>query len=649
VPVTLLELSVWTAAYYLSPPGLLLRLTLPPPGARLKGPRFSLTDTGRMERDSGAGPCADLLLALARGPRTSRYLTERFDSAILEKALGLGFIAPLPAKGLSSQATAALYTRREDAVSTLTKDQANALSAIKDATLTNSFKAFYLKGVTGSGKTEVYLRSARKVLDQGKSVLLLVPEISLTPLLISRLEHMSPGEVVSLHSGLPTAARTANWEAVRSGKARVVVGVRSGVFAPIPDLGLIVIDEEHDPSFRQEETPCYNARDVAVKRAQMEGVPIILGSATPSLESWLNAKKGRYTSLFLPKRVTPSPSPDLVLVDMSEHGQVVHDHPMISRVLVSELKDILQKGEQAILFLNRRGYSPFLLCTGCRHTVLCPNCSVTLTYHSGKELVCHYCGQKETPPASCPSCGVRTIKPVGSGTQRIEKVLAELFPDAVVDRLDRDALTKHGALESVYENMDSGYTRILVGTQMLAKGHDFPGVTLAGILNAEQALDLPDFRSAERTFQIITQVAGRAGRGSRSGKVIIQTWSPEHYAVQAALRGDDGFFYRKEMSFRKELGYPPCRRLGRILIDGISEEKVIRASLGIAGKIQLSGGLKILGPSPAPILKIRNRYRWHILVLADSHSRLIRVLSAATAERRPGVRITSRVDPVQLM
>jgi primosomal protein N' (replication factor Y) len=528
-------------------------------------------------------------------------------------------------------------------------DQKNALRSVEESFVRGGFQAFLLNGVTGSGKTEVYLRSARKVLDKGKGVLFLVPEISLTPLLISRLERIAPGDVVSLHSGMTAARRTSCWEAARNARARMVVGVRSGVFAPIPDLGLIIVDEEHDGSYRQDETPSYNARDVAVKRAQMERVPIILGSATPSFESWFNTETGKYTLLTLPERVTVSSDPDLVLIDMSEPDQAHPVHTSFSKILINELKEVLVRGDQAILFLNRRGFAPFLLCFECRCTVLCPNCSVTLTYHVKEQLVCHYCGQRQDAPGICPSCCTPTLQPVGAGTQKIENAIAELFPTAVVDRLDRDALTKRGALESVYTGMDSGRTQILVGTQMLAKGHDFPRVTLAGILNAEQSLDLPDFRSAERTFQLITQVAGRAGRGTRRGKVLVQSWVPDNYAVRTALEGDMEDFYRTEMSFRKELGYPPFRRLGRILIDGISEEKVVQASLELTGRIPRSRGIKILGPTPAPLQRIRNRFRWHLLVLADSHKQLIRILSDVTGFEKQGVRITARVDPVQLL
>jgi primosomal protein N' (replication factor Y) len=640
---------MWASSYYQSPAGLFLRMTLPPPGAALKGPRFQLTEEGRQESLRTGSPFADILGLLSRGPRTSRFLTDRFDSTFIEEALSAGLLKQAHSRTRSGSLPPGSYSRDEDPVTVLTPDQENALRIIEGASLEKGFSPFLLKGVTGSGKTEVYLRAARNVLDRGMGVLFLVPEISLTPLLISRLEKIAPGEVVPLHSGLSVSARTSGWEALRGGHARLAVAVRSGVFSPVPDLGLIIVDEEHDTSFRQEDTPSYHARDVAVKRAQLESVPIVLGSATPSIESWHNTRTGRYTLLSLPERVTPYPGPELVLIDMSNRDQIVPDLPFLSRTLVDELEGVLDRGEQAVLFLNRRGFAPFLLCDQCHNTVLCPNCSVTLTYHSGKEMICHYCGQKEDPPATCPECRAPGLRPVGTGTRKVEKALAERFPEASIDRLDRDALGTRGALEQIYRRMDSGDTRILVGTQMLSKGHDFAGVTLAGILNAEQALDLPDFRSAERTFQIITQVAGRAGRGESKGKVIVQTWVPENYAVLAALQGDSETFYETEMSFRKDLGYPPFRRLGRIIIDGVSEEKVIRAAQRITKGLPRGKGLTILGPSPAPIQKIRNRFRWHIMVLAGSHGRLLQTLSGATAFQPPGVRVTARVDPVQLL
>jgi len=649
LPGELVDLARWTSSYYLSPPGLLLKLALPPSGGSGKGPRFALTETGRraLEREDPAH--APILHALKRGPRTSALLTGRFESAELEAAVSEGLITPVSPTPATAGTRSPAYRREEATVKNLTSFQEKALTRIRDGVSRGCFEVTLLKGVTGSGKTEVYLRAARHALAQGKSVLLLVPEISLTPLLVSRLQGIGEGEVATLHSGMSRTERTNAWEAVRRGQARLVVGVRSGVFAPIPALGLIIVDEEHDPSFRQEDTPNYNARDVAVKRAQLEKVPVVLGSATPSFESWHNAVEGKYQLELLPDRVTPAADPDLLMVDMSDPGQFNPDHPFLSRTLLEEVSGVIQRGEQAMLFLNRRGLAPFLLCSQCRHTVPCPNCSVTLTYHADQKVVCHYCGHRQPSPDTCPHCGGSRLAPVGTGTQKVEQTLKRLFPGVAVDRLDRDSLGKPGDLERIYRRMDTGETTILVGTQMLAKGHDFTGVTLAGILNAEQALDLPDFRSAERTFQIITQVSGRAGRGDRKGKVVIQTYTPDHYAITTAVSGDHEMFYQKEVASRKALGYPPYGRLGRIILDGTTEAKVSEAALSLARDLPSERGSRILGPSPAPLLRIRNRFRWHLLVLSPNHAELVKVLHLARSATIPGVRITTRVDPVQLL
>jgi len=645
----LVDLAKWTASYYQSPGGLLLKLALPPSGDSGKGPKFILTEPGRQALEREKTPHLQLLQTLKRGPRTTALLTERFDSVQLETAVSEGLIAPAAPPDRTSSIPSDHYSRDESAIQNLTDFQEDALTRIADAVSEKSFKVILMRGVTGSGKTEVYLRAAQHTLTMGKRVLLLVPEISLTPLLVSRLQKIAEGEVATLHSGMSDAERTNSWEAVRKGRARLIVGVRSGIFAPIPDLGLIVVDEEHDPSFRQEDTPSYNARDVAVKRGQLEKIPVILGSATPSFESWHNASEGKYQLVVLPDRVTPAADPDLLLVDMSDPDEMEPDHPSLSKTLQKELGGVIDRGEQAMLFLNRRGLAPFILCSDCRHTVPCPNCSVTLTFHANHKVFCHYCGHKQAAPDHCPDCGSRKIGPVGTGTQGVEKALKELFPGIAVDRLDRDALGKKGALEGIYRRMDSGETTILVGTQMIAKGHDFPGVTLAGILSAEQALDFPDFRSGERTFQIITQVAGRAGRGERSGKVVVQTFTPDHYAITTALSGEHEAFYKAEIQTRKTLGYPPFGRMGRIILDGANEGKVTSAALNVTGKLPAREGSRILGPSPAPLVKIRNRYRWHILVLAKNHRELMKVLHAARGVNVPGVRVTTRVDPVQLL
>ncbi|NOY87153.1 MAG: primosomal protein N' [Deltaproteobacteria bacterium] len=648
----LLELAQWTAGYYRSPLGLILRMLLPPLERRNRGAKFRLTPLGKKAHECHEkGPFGEIMDLLSRGPRTSTYLEGKTDTERLDDAVETGLIEiVLPSTtGPSGGAPASMRIRDEKKILKLTPHQSSALETIIESTDKAEFTVILLHGITGSGKTEVYLRAARRMLDSGKGVLLLVPEIALTPLLTSRLDTMAPGKVAVFHSGVPAGERRAAWEALALGRARLAVGVRSGVFAPVPDLGLIIVDEEHDSSYRQEEAPSYNARDVAVKRGQIENIPVVLGSATPSLESYRNAETGRYRLAILPERATPSQYPGIEVVDMADPKVDRSVHPFLSAKLLSNLQDTVERGEQSIIFLNRRGFAPFLLCPECNYTLACPNCSVTLTYHLSRGMLCHYCGHVQPPPSICPSCGGSRIAPVGTGTQRIEEVLQAVLPGAVVERLDRDIMEKRGALENVFRRMDRGEIQVLVGTQILAKGHDFPGITLVGILNAEQALDFPDFRAAERTFQLITQVSGRSGRGSTRGRVIVQSYFPEHYAVVAALSQDYGVFYKTETAIRKEFGYPPFKRLGRVIADGISEKRVMAAIRELVGRIPRSAGIRILGPSPAPLPKIRNRHRWHFLLLADSHRDLSAALENTGAFHLPGIRVHVRVDPYNMM
>lgn len=646
----LLELARWTSRYYQTPLGLVLRLLLPPQ-ARGTGVKFRLTDEGKRIHENTRDSCHGVLDALSRGPRTSKYLESRVGDQDVEEALERGLIETVLRSPFGSLAgpQGPAYSRNEKQIVTLTGHQAHTLENLVRTIETQSFSVTLLMGVAGSGKTEIYLRAASSVMKSGRGVLLLVPEIALTPLLTSRLNTVSPGRVAVLHSGLNSSERRTAWEAVRKGRARLVVGVRSGVFAPIPDLGLIIVDEEHDASYRQEETPSYNARDVAVKRGQMESIPVLLGSATPSLESYLNAEKGRYQLSVLPERATPSPDPVIEVVNMADPEVSRSDHPFLSTRLLTELEATVGRGEQSILFLNRRGFAPFLLCPECNYTLTCPNCSVTLTYHHSRGMLCHYCGNLQAPPSRCPSCQGTRIAPVGTGTQRIENALQSALPGIAVERLDRDVLEKRGALERIYRRMDSGEIQVLVGTQILAKGHDFSGITLVGILNAEQALDFPDFRASERTFQLITQVSGRAGRGEKRGMVLVQSYAPAHYAVAAALANDFETFYRAETNVRKQLGYPPFGRLGRVIVEGIDEQKVQKTALNLVGRIRQPGSTRILGPSPAPLPRIQNRHRWHFLLLAGTHGKLLKDLSALRADPPPGVRIHIRVDPYNLM
>lgn len=649
----LLELVRWTSSYYQSPPGMIARMCIPP-SARSADTKFRLTEEGKSAlAEKSATGTDSLLTALKRGPRTASHLEKSFSLADIEKALEAGFIDmadPPPGSSEGETGTPApSYAREEDAVISLTQDQASALESIGACIENACFSVTLLMGVTGSGKTEIYLRGATKVLDAGGSVLLLVPEISLTPLLTSRLESQNPGSVAVIHSGLTPARKRAAWEAVQEGEARLIVAVRSGVFTPVPGLGLIIVDEEQDSSFRQEETPSYNARDVAVKRAQIENVPIILGTATPSLESFRNTETGKYRLLTLPERVSSSADPEIEVVNMADPEVKKSEHPFLSDVLLSALTETVKNGFQAMLFLNRRGFSPFLLCGDCNFAMPCPNCAVTLTFHRKRGMLCHYCGHLQQVPAACPQCEGTRLAPVGTGTQRLESAISSALPDAVIERLDRDIVVKRGALQDIFKRMDSNEIQVLVGTQIIAKGHDFSNVTLVGILNAEQALDFPDFRSSERTYQLITQVAGRAGRGKNRGKVIVQSYFPGHYAVSLALEGDYSAFYKMESELRKQLTYPPFGRMGRVIVDGTKQEAVQKVCTDISRSLSGLAGLRVLGPSPAPLPRILNRHRWHLLVVAENHTSLAMALKNTRKKPYKNVRVHVRVDPYHLM
>ena len=650
----LLELTRWTASYYQSPLGLIVRMCVPPP-VRSQSSKFRLTEKGRSAlNEDTAGPFGDLLAALKRGARTAAHLEKKFSSDEFERCLGEGLIevsdsSPSGPVAGETGLKEPQYKKDEDTVHTLTLDQKRVLDSIEKSIDDGSFSVALLQGVTGSGKTEIYLRAAQKVMNMGQSVLLLVPEISLTPLLTFRLERIAQDRVAVVHSALTAAQKRSSWEDVREGRARLVVGVRSGVFVPIPDLGLIIVDEEHDASFRQEETPSYHARDVAVKRGQIQGIPVILGSATPSMESYRNSEVGKYRRLELPKRVTPYPAPKIEIVNMADPEVTRTENPFLSDRLMSVLKETVDGGSQAMLFLNRRGFSPFILCPDCNYTLPCPNCAVTLTYHRKRGMLCHYCGHLQPPPEACPNCQGIRMSPVGTGTQRLESAIASALPEAVIERLDRDIIVKKGALQDIYTRMDRSEIQVLVGTQIIAKGHDFPNVTLVGILNAEQALDFPDFRSSERTYQLITQVSGRAGRGTKKGRAIVQSYFPGHYSVSMALDGDYRDFYEAEASIRSSLGYPPFGRMGRVIVEGAKEETVQKACMDIARRHSGTKGIRILGPSSAPLPRILNRHRWHLLLLASDHSTLSKALRSTREKSYKSVRVHVRVDPYHLM
>ncbi|MCC6544820.1 MAG: primosomal protein N' [Nitrospirae bacterium] len=495
----------------------------------------------------------------------------------------------------------------------LTTPQKEVLHKLSDSIAGGNFAVHLLHGITGSGKTEVYMSALQEVVRKGRRGIVLVPEIAITPQLIMRFVLRFGDNVAVLHSGLTEAERRCEWLRIKEGIVDVVIGVRSAVFAPVDKLGLIVVDEEHEHTYKQEEGFRFNARDVAVMRAKLSKAVVILGSATPSLESYYNTDTGKYSYLSLPDRINKLPLPSVQVVDLRKK----YGFSIFTDELLNAMKSRIERGEQSLLFLNRRGFSPFLLCLDCGHSPECPNCSVSLTYHkSDSNLCCHYCDYIIKPPDTCTECKGSRWKAFGAGTERVEEELKKLLPDARIVRMDRDTTTKRGSHMRIFQSMKNKDADILIGTQMVTKGLDLPDITLVGVLLADATLHLPDFRSGERTFQFLTQVAGRAGRGSKGGEVIVQTFNPEHYAIRHASGHDFKGFYNDETSFRKALGYPPFKRLARFLIKGNNKEHVEASSEWLKKILERNSkeGIDILGPVSAPFSKIRGKHRWHIII-----------------------------------
>ncbi|MFO1519453.1 MAG: primosomal protein N' [bacterium] len=547
-----------------------------------------------------------------------------------------------------------------------------AQQKIADAIFTggeSGFSVHLLHGVTGSGKTEVYLASIEKILKQGKQAICLVPEIGLTPQTLQRYVKHFGTRVSSYHSGLSEGERARVWHACQKGEISILIGTRSALFAPFRRLGLLVVDEEQDGSYKQEERVRYHARDLAIVRGKIEKIPVILGSATPSVETFAKAQAGKFRYHALHERYGAAELPKLEVVDLrwEKDGAVApfdenqkKRNFFLSPRLLEEIEANLKRGEQTLIFLNRRGFSHFLLCSDCGHTPVCPNCDITLTFHrKSKKLVCHYCDHQTAAPETCPSCQGLSWLPVGSGTERIEEELASHFPEARIGRMDRDTTSRKGTHQAILEKLARREIDLLVGTQMIAKGHDYPLVTLVGILSADTALHLPDFRSAESTFQLITQVSGRAGRANSPGRVLLQTLSPEHYAIEAAARHQVREFYEQELGAREELGYPPFSRLIVLRIQGTQGSKVQKTAEELRHRLEKMNereklNAQILGPSPCLLEKVRNVYRWQILLKCPMGKSLQPSLRRAILETRSewlpaGLRLIIDVDPVHVI
>ncbi len=537
----------------------------------------------------------------------------------------------------------------------LNEHQQAAFDAIRAALESGRYQTFLLHGVTGSGKTEVYLNAIDAALRLNRGALLLVPEIALTPAVAGQFHARFGDRVAILHSAFNDSERAAQWRRLRDGTARVAVGTRSAVFAPVPDLGLIIVDEEHDHSYKQGETPRYHGRDVAIVRARESNAVVVLGSATPSLESRYNADRGKSQLLSLPARIADRPMPEVEIVDMREEFLATRQNALFSRRIVDAVTEKLDAGEQSILLMNRRGFSASVACRACGHRIQCAYCAVALTFHKrDNRLLCHYCSYAARVPKECPECGSDHIYFLGSGSEKVEDELHRAFPRARIARLDRDTVSGKNHYEQVLSGFREGNYDILVGTQMIAKGHDIPNVTFVGVVNADIGLAMPDFRAAERCFQLLTQVAGRAGRHHLPGRVLLQTINPEHYAIRFASAQDYAKFYEKELEFRRLMRYPPFSAMANIIVRAQKQEDAMRYSGEIAGLLQNPGeGMKVMGPAEAPVARLKDEYRYQVLIKSTSrpklNERLQQLRRHAVNEKWPATTLVIDVDPLTIL
>jgi primosomal protein N' (replication factor Y) len=670
------SLAEWMARYYVAPIGLVLRLFYPPGSTGEAEDGDGLGGAPRRRHvlpatEMGAEERAAIASTLARAPQQRRVWTatleldEPVEQAALCEALGVsaGVVAALAARGLVRIEDREVVLDPYGAGGELdvaaegdpTPEQAAAIAEIRQALSGGGERApFLLQGITGSGKTRVYVEAVAAALERGGKAIVLVPEIGLAAPTVARFRARFGDRVAVLHSGLSRGERASAWNRVRSGAAPIVVGARSALFAPVGRADLVVVDEEHETAYKQDETPRYLARDVAVYRASLEGAVAVLGSATPSLESRSNAEAGKYRRLSLPARIAGRPLPTVEIVDLAGEGAVVA--PGLSDVLVAAIADALESGDQALLFLNRRGFAAFLQCTDCGWVGSCPNCKISLTYHRGSpRLLCHYCDHREPVPDFCPACAGRRLDTRGIGTQQVETAVRTRFPDARIARMDLDTTGPKWSHARLYRAMQGREIDILVGTQMIAKGFDLPGVGLVGVVSADTALHFPDFRSTERTFQLLVQVAGRAGRGDRPGRVVFQTYLPEHFVVTAAAAHDYEAFYRREKPDRLGLGYPPATRLANVVASGKDAASVEEAMARVANHLQAreAGGLTVVGPAPCPLERLRGRWRHHVLLKAEVAPILDRTLHDLARREDALVGTANRLeidrDPMSLL
>jgi primosomal protein N' (replication factor Y) len=683
VPEEVVALARWTAEYYAAGVGDTIPALLPP---MARGGRADAHKTTRMAAITAAGMEA-IGASVVRGKqREGLELLSGAPTGIATSALSARGIAADAISRLAKHGYISLRNDRVDrdpfAVSDsgqtggrpgsdpgqagvrpgpdpdparqLTAEQTAAVARLRALAETGAFHVALLHGVTGSGKTEIYLRLAADVRARGRRVLMLVPEIALTPAMASVFREAFGDRVAIQHSGLSDGERHDQWQRIRRGEIDVVVGTRSAVFAPIEQVGLIVVDEEHDGSYKQEESPRYNGRDVAIVRGQRAGALVVLGSATPSMESYHNAVTGRYERVVLERRVLDRPLAAVTVVDMREEYAAEGPDVILSRALRDGIRARVARGEQALVLLNRRGFATAVFCRQCAGTLDCPNCSVSLVVHGdghSRRARCHYCNYTARVPTVCPLCAGPYLEQAGFGTERVEAEVAAACPGARVARLDRDAIRRKGSLAALLSKFRDGEIDVLVGTQMIAKGHDFPRVTLVGVVSADVGLGLADFRASERTFQLLTQVAGRAGRGEQLGEAIVQTLYPGHYSIQLACRQDYPAFYEREMQFRRAMKYPPLVSLVNTVVRSRTFAGAMDDAADVVQKVrEADGQIRVLGPAPAPLGKLRGEYRAQLLIKGTNRKRIRERLQAAlTARPDLQKRIVVDVDPLTVL
>ncbi|MEZ6141010.1 MAG: primosomal protein N' [Zavarzinella sp.] len=659
----LLRLTRWMADYYVCSWGTVLQAVLPAGVRDYSGTRTAAFVQAMPEAERPQ-PLPKLT---TKQQATWELILDSPDGISIKDCcqnakVGPAVIQSLLAKGLIHKFTERVENVDEEpthqptaAPLVLNPDQERVWQAIQRAIQQNDFQPLLLHGVTGSGKTEVYLQAIEEVLRQGKEVIVLVPEISLTPQTIERFRGRC-GSIAVMHSNLTDRERGNYWRKIANGQVQVVVGARSAIFAPTKNLGLIVIDEEHESTFKQESTPRYHGRDVAVMRARLENIPIIMGSATPSLESWANSERGQYVRLSLPNRVAERAMPPVRLIDMRYEPRRKGFFRAISPTLETEMQHTLRGQGQVILLLNRRGFATYIHCPSCGYVAGCPHCDLTLTFHRCRNLVmCHFCGHEEVPEKQCNACGQTAMLFQGLGTEKLQLEVEELFPNHPVARMDSDTMHRPGAHQQTLESFRKHETHILLGTQMIAKGLDFPNVTLVGVINADASLHMPDFRAGERTFQLLAQVAGRAGRGDRPGQVLIQTYTPEHPSIACAAHHDYLKFVAHEIAERQQHSYPPFQRLVRLIIRSKKEESARETAEQLAGAFENAirrmkerptppAGVRILGPMEAPVYRLNDYFRFHFQLQSRSASVLHELLTEVTAVVRPTSTVEYQID-----